>query len=129
MNSPRPPELRLVISRERLRVALQVPGPPSKVSGSSGWLNVLQSVPCTRLVLEALTPIAQRNPLGLMLTALAAGALLTWAKPWRWSPLSGIVAGVLPEILAKLVAQVPPSTWLDGLDALFRRNVAPEEHR
>jgi hypothetical protein len=119
----------LAISRERLRLALHAPRPPSKAHGTDGlgWLNALQSEPCTRLVREALGPIAQRNPLGLMLVAFAAGGLIALTKPWRWIPLPAILAGVLPEILAKLMAQAPPSTWLDALEALIRRSGSTED--
>lgn len=152
--STRPaPEIRLAISRERIRLALcappSVPTPNSKAPGA-GWLDALLAEPGTGLVLEALglwwarhpmhsigtqwaqtfrtalTPMAQRNPAALILAAFAVGGLIALAKPWRWISAPQAFAGALPQVLVNLVAQVPPATWLKGLDALLRSGLSPE---
>jgi hypothetical protein len=154
MSAGQSPQDRLALSRERLHLAMRTPPkPPINPTSSLGWrwLEALQSEPGIRVVMEALrlwweqyplrtvatqvaqsasaalTPMAQRNPLGLMLVALVAGGLLTLARPWRWISLPAIFAGVLPQILVKLVTQVPPSTWLERLDALLRHGSEPQD--
>jgi hypothetical protein len=144
------PQARLALSRERMRLAMRSPTKPQAHAANTlglNWLQTLKSEPGTRIVLDALclwweqyplrtigtqlaqsfrtvlAPMAQRNPLGLVLVALVAGGLLTWVKPWRWMALPTILAGVLQQVIVKLVDQVPPSTWLDGLDALLRRGL------
>jgi hypothetical protein len=138
-----------------MRVAMRAhPGPSPHAANTVGWswLEKLQSEPGTRVMLDALrlwwqqyplrtvgtqvaqsvrnvlTPIAQRNPLGLVVAAFAVGGLLTLAKPWRWISVPAVLAGALPQVLAKMAAQVPPSSWFDGLDALLRRSAQPPEN-
>jgi MFS family permease len=81
----------------------------------------------TQSLRAVLVPIAQRNPLGLVLAAFLAGGLVTLAKPWRWMSLQGIFLGALPQILAKVVAQVPVATWLDRGDASQRPGTERED--
>jgi hypothetical protein len=130
----------LAQSRERIRRAIRAPSAASGAAGStkdSGLQEKLKSEPATSVALEALrrwweqyplqaaakeltqslrtvlVPIAQRNPLGLVLAAFVAGGLITLAKPWRWMSLQAIVLGALPQVLSKVVSQVSVATWLD----------------
>lgn len=66
----------------------------------------------------ALLPIAQRAPLSLALGALALGALFVWVRPWRWLTAPAVLAGLMPQILSKVLANVPAQSWLAGLAAL-----------
>jgi hypothetical protein len=64
---------------------------------------------------EMLRPMAQRNPLGLVLGAAAVGGALVLLKPWRWISIPTLAAGLLPQVLAKLVAQLRPVSWAEVL--------------
>lgn len=143
MNPPLAPQQRLALTRERLRLALQTPPAPSGGARASGSgthvvLDALrlwwQQYPlravgerAADLIRSVVAPVAQAHPLGLVLGALAVGGLLVLVKPWRWISLPAMVASVLPQILPKILAEMPTSTWLDGLDALLRSGYKPKE--
>jgi hypothetical protein len=93
MTTTQSPEERLKQTRARMRLAMQ--HPDSLV---------------THAARAALMPIAQRSPVGLVLVAFAAGGLLVAAKPWRWNALATMVAGAVPQVLNRWMAQVQSVT-------------------
>jgi hypothetical protein len=129
---------RLSASRERLRHALhQVHS--AKTSGANpegllgGLLGQMQAEPGAGLMMnllqawwqqqpmrvglllaqEATTgllqPIAQRHPYRLVLAAAAVGGLTVVVRPWRWIPVSGLLAGLLPKVLSQVMKTLAPS--------------------
>ena len=74
----------------------------------TSWLDSLKSAPGINVIVEAvsswwmrhplrlasgvavdaaramLQPVAQKNPLALVLGALVFGAVVAWTRPWRW---------------------------------------------
>ena len=153
------PAERLTASRERLRQALREAA--AARSGDAGpgnaasWLAALTSVPGARIVVAAVQawwkqhplhvtgtvvsealqaavrPLAQRHPLGLVVGALLVGSLLVSSRPWRWILTPTLLAGLLPQLLAKAVALVPAHSWLSALDALTpsrKDAAAPQRH-
>lgn len=63
-----------------------------------------------------LRPMAQKNPLGLMLAMLVLGAALAWKRPWRWLLTPALFAGLLPQLVSKFVAHMPLETWLTAFE-------------
>ena len=55
----------------------------------------------------ALEPLAQRNPLALVLLAAVIGGALVASRPWRWLLKPALFAGLVPQLVSKLMAQVP----------------------
>jgi hypothetical protein len=135
---------RLALSRSRLQLALQQwqsGQEPASTADSSGpaWLDALRAEPGTRVLLDALglwwrqqpwhqtsavlaasarqllRPLAQHNPVLLVLGAAVLGGALVLFKPWRWLSVSALAAGLLPQLLPKLVALLRPLSWVEML--------------
>jgi len=62
------------------------------------------------------------------------GGLLAWSRPWRWALGSGVLAGMLPQVLAavlhKPAAETPrrEARW-GAVDILVRRRSATRRQR
>ena len=108
------------------------------------WLHSLKSIPGSSVVIEAVSswwaqhplrvagmvaadaanavvrPVAQRHPLGLVLAALVLGGVLAWSRPWRWILTPALFAGLLPQLVSKAMALVPPRSWMAVLDSLMQ---------
>jgi hypothetical protein len=143
------PGERLALSRERLRLAMRgrsasrAGASPADGSASSLLAN-LKTIPGTGLLIEAVAqwwaqhplrlasmvaaeaagavvrPMARRNPLGLMLGALLVGGLLAWSRPWRWLLTPALLAGLVPQVFSRLMALVPPQSWMAVLSSLLQ---------
>lgn len=111
-------------------------------SSPGAWLRALKANPAAAILLDALArwwsqhplrlagmvaadatsavvrPMAQRNPLGLVLGALLVGGALAWSRPWRWLVTPALLAGLVPQLFSKLMALVPPQSWMAVLAAL-----------
>ena len=63
-------------------------------------------------------PLAQRNPVGLVLLAALLGAALVWSRPWRWLLKPALFAGLVPQIASKVVSHVPFESWMGFLSTV-----------
>lgn len=70
---------------------------------------------------EALRPTAERHPLALVGIAMAGGALIAWAQPWRTAWRAALAAGVVSQLSARLVAQIPVASLVDAVSSLAAR--------
>lgn len=137
------PLTRLAVSRSRLRLQMQQwqsQQIPDARSADQTWLDALRAEPGTRVLLNALQlwwaqqpwhqasaalaasmgqllrPLAQRSPLLLVAGAAALGGALVLLKPWRLLSLTTLAAGLLPQLLPKLLALLRPLSWIDMLN-------------
>jgi hypothetical protein len=124
-------------------------GKQSAGGSAAAWLDSLKALPGASLVIEALSswwarhplriaamvgadaakalvlPVAQRHPLGLMLGALLLGAALACSRPWRWMFKPALLAGLLPQLISKAMAQVPAQSWMAVLTSLAQERGKP----
>lgn len=120
-------------------------GASSSLFGATGsaWLDSLKTVPGINVIVEAvsswwmrhplylasgvageaaraaLQPVAQKNPVALVLGALIFGAVLVWTRPWRWIARPALLAGLFPQVLSKVIAHAPVSSWMSVLSSVI----------
>jgi hypothetical protein len=136
--------LRVSLALHQTHAAQGKPDPASSAGASPSWADCLTTDPALRMLLqtlatwlakhplqnavsmvslaarEMLRPMAQRNPLGLVLGAAAIGGALVLAKPWRWISVPTLATGLLPQLVAKLVTQLPSVSWIEVLARLLK---------
>ena len=56
----------------------------------------------------ALQPLAQAHPIKLLGAALLCGAVLSWARPWRWAANSAALTSLLPQLLLTAMTRAQP---------------------
>lgn len=144
---------RLEESRTRLRLAMSPPPPaqtqPSNL-GAQTWLHKLGAVPLVHAVLDSVgswwshhplrpvaamaneasnavvKPVAQRNPMTLVVVAALVGAGLAWSRPWRWIFRSALFAGLVPQLASRVVSNLPIESWMTMMgSALSTRSPEP----
>jgi hypothetical protein len=139
---------RLAASRHRLQMALLETSKANRPrvapanNTSPAWMDELKAIPGVGIVVQALStwwakyplnaagtmafeaansvtkPLASRHPVALVLAALVFGGLLAWSRPWRWILKPALFAGLMAQLSAKLVAQVPLQSWVSLLTAM-----------
>jgi hypothetical protein len=148
--TPVRPQIRLALSRSQLRLALlqlhAAAGPADPSHAAPAWWKALRAEPGTRVLLGALAawwtrqpwhqtaallaesakqllrPVAQRNPLTLVLAATAIGGALVLIKPWRWLSVSALATGLLPEIVSRVLGTLRPMGWAELLNSWLQAN-------
>lgn len=138
---------RIEASRARLKLAM-LPAAASAGRGNAhadSWLHKLTDLPLVEAVIESvkswwsqhplrpvalvaseasnavIAPVAQRNPLTLMLVAAAMGAGLVWARPWRWILGSALFAGLVPQLASRVASSLPIESWMSMAGAACSR--------
>lgn len=72
-------------------------------------------------------PLTERHPWAMVLGAAAVGALLMWARPWRFALLRrALYTGVLPQVISTLLSRVSTEGLLDLVHSALRRPEAPQ---
>ena len=94
---------------------------------SAWWATRWQQHPLNRAVSMAwdaanavAKPMAQRNPIPMALAAVAVGAVLAYSRPWRWILKPALFAGLLAQVSAKLVSEVPLQSWMSLVTAALQ---------
>jgi hypothetical protein len=132
---------RLEISRARLRLAMTPPPAMPARAAASSWIDRLTDWPSVRAVIDSVQswwghhplrpvaqvaldasdavvkPLAQRNPMTLVLVAGVVGAGLFWSRPWRWIFRSALFAGLIPQLASRVVTHLPIESWMTMIGA------------
>ena len=145
---------RLALSRDRLRREMLKRSAPKRLAADGSETHPtlqerLKSLPVVGVLFEALAswwsnhplnavssvavgaartaiePMAQRNPIALMVLALVFGGALVATRPWRWLLKPALFAGLVPQLVSKLAAQVPLESWMGFASNLSKPRAAP----
>lgn len=66
--------------------------------------------------------LTERHPAAMVLGAAVGGALLMWARPWRFALLRrALYASVLPQLVTTLLSRVSTDGWPDVVHSALRR--------
>ena len=114
---------RLTLSRDRLRTALRV---SATAPVSTKTPLHIAGLLAKDAVEAAVQPLADRNPLGLVLGAALAGGVLVWSRPWRWLITPALLATVLPQLAARAFNHGAPVPWLKLLSSLTKLPKRPD---
>jgi hypothetical protein len=147
---------RVELSRERLRRAMRPPPTPARARRPGPldpWLQRLRALPLIGEMMDSVAawwahhplrpisqvagqasnavarPLAQRHPLLLVLAAGLLGAGLGWSRPWRWIFRSALFAGLVPQLAARVAANLPIDSWLAMLTTALAATPPPETFR
>ena len=146
---------RIELSRARLRAAM-TPAPVAASTTTAhvnplAWLDRLKDQPVIAILVDTLQswwlrhplraaahvasetgnavarPIAQTNPITLVAVAAVAGAVLAWSRPWRWAIKPALFAGLLPQLVSRVVANLPLESWLAVFGSTLSSRPTPTE--
>lgn len=102
-----------------------IPGAPALLQTLGAWWAVhplrVVSVSTADTVKTVVQPLAQRHPIGLVIGAAVVGILFVRSHPWRWLLKPALFAGLLPQVVATVVAQVPPQSWIKVLASMMQQ--------
>lgn len=114
---------RLALSRDRLRNAL-------RASAAAPVKNRtplhLAGIVAKDAIDAAVQPLAQRNPIGMVLGAALAGGMLMWSRPWRWLFTPALLATLLPQLASKAFSNRAQVPWFKLLSSLTRSRHKPD---
>ena len=54
----------------------------------------------------AIVPLVRRHPAAMLGGAAVVGAVIIWARPWRWLLRPALVAGVASQLAARAIARM-----------------------
>ena len=129
------------------------PALPNPATGTAplAWLESLKHQPAVAIVIETLQswwsrhplravaqvaseatnavarPIARHNPVSLVVCAGVVGAVLAWSRPWRWALKPALFAGLMPQLISRVITQLPLESWLAVLGSTPSANKPPTE--
>ena len=115
---------RLALSRQRLRQALRESAAEPPHSHNP---VIIAGTFAKEAVQTAVQPMARRNPIGLVLGAAAAGALVFVVRPWRWIFGPAVMASLVPLLVSKAVVTVPKLPWMHLLSSMTRPQPGPQD--
>lgn len=107
----------IALSRDRLRTALRESAAAPGNTKTPFHIAGLFAKDALRAAVE---PVAQRNPLGLVLGAAVAGVVLIWSRPWRWIFSPALLATLLPQVTSRVFNRGVPIPWLKLLTSLTK---------
>lgn len=146
---------RLAASRERIRASLAEASHPRQEEDEerpSMLMSALLAIPGAQTVVDAVKhwwwqhpmhlagtlaantarsmvgPMARRSPYALVLGAMAVGGLVFLIKPWRGIVRPALLAGLVPHLVSRVLAQIPIESWLSTLLAMVTLRGASQGH-
>jgi len=145
---------RIELSRARLRDVMMPPPALPHESGagcSPSWLQGLRQQPAVGIVVDTVKawwskhplhavlnvaidassavvkPIAQHNPKTLVLVAALLGAVFAYSRPWRWALKPALFAGLMPQLISRVVSTLPLEAWLSVIGSTLPGGKLPTE--
>jgi hypothetical protein len=145
---------RVEVSRARLRNAMMPPPALQNRASDTGllaWVERLKDQPSIAVIIDALQswwlrhpmrplvhvaseatnavvkPIAQHNPVALVVAAGLLGVVFAWSRPWRWALKPALFAGLMPQLVSRVISNLPLESWLAVFTSTLSGSRQPAE--
>ena len=69
-------------------------------------------------------PLAQRNPIAFVGSALVIGALMVASRPWRWLLRPALFVGIVPQLVAQVMKRYPAESLLRMASGLLHKRAS-----
>jgi hypothetical protein len=144
--------LRIELSRARLRNVMLPPPALQHEPGAgrgTSWLHSFKQQPAVGIVIDTvkswwskhplravlnvaidassavIKPIAQHNPKTLVFAAALLGAAFAYSRPWRWALKPALFAGLMPQLISRVVSTLPLEAWLSVIGSTLPGGTLP----
>ena len=130
--TPRPPSAGASflhhLPEELLAAARKMPGAAIVIDTVRAWWRQHPLRPAGAMAEEAarniVVPMAQRNPIAFVGSALVIGALMVASRPWRWLLRPALFVGILPQLVAQVMKHYPAESLIRMASRLLHKRAS-----
>ena len=117
------------LPEELLAAAKKMPGAGIVIEAVRAWWHQHPLRPAGAMAEQAarniVVPMAQRNPIAFVGSALVIGALMVASRPWRWLLRPALFVGIVPQLVAQVMKRYPAESLVRMATGLMQKRASP----